>query len=67
MLTITVVVSAALLSTAGKVFLGIMVGWNTIQGVLLTYDVREWPHRLQEVLPYCAYYCEFELAYCAGI
>lgn len=57
-MTIAVVVAAALLSRAGQVFLGIMVGWNVVQGVFLTYDVREWPHRLQEVLPYCAYYCE---------
>lgn len=60
-MTISVIIAAALLSSAGRVFLGIMVGWNVVQGVLLTYDVREWPHRLQEVLPYCAYYCESNL------
>ncbi|CAM9457889.1 unnamed protein product [Pylaiella littoralis] len=59
-MTIAVVVAAALLSRAGQVFLGIMVGWNVVQGVFLTYDVREWPHRLQEVLPYCAYYCAIQ-------
>ncbi len=53
-----VVVAAALFSRVGIAFLGAMVVGNAATGLSLTYDVREWPHRLQEVLPYCIYTCE---------
>ncbi len=56
--TTAVLVTAALVSRVGRAFLGIMVVWNVAMGLFLTHDVREWPHRLQEVLPYCIYTCE---------
>ena len=58
MVTVAVVVAAAMVSPVGRAFLGVMIVWNTTLGLLLTHDVREWPHRLQEVLPYCVYTCE---------
>lgn len=50
------VVAAALESRPGQFFLAFMVAWNGAVGLSLTYNFREWPHRLQEVLPYYVYF-----------
>lgn len=56
--TIACVVATAVLFRAGQLFLGVTVAWNAAVGLFLTHDVREWPHRLQEVLLYCVFICE---------
>lgn len=55
MVTVVLVVVAALLSRSAQVFLAVMVGWNLGLGLVLTFDIREWLHRLHEVLPFCVY------------
>lgn len=58
MATIACVVAVAALFRAGQAFLVVTVLWNAVIGLLLTHDVREWPHRLQELLFYCVYVCK---------
>lgn len=38
--------------------MGMLMGLNLVMGLLATFDVREWPHRLQEVLVFSVYLCE---------
>lgn len=64
MVTVVIVAAAALVSGTGKMFLAIMVAWNGAFGLFLTYNFREWPHRLQEVLPYCVYFGEMFFSEC---
>lgn len=39
-------------------FLILMIGLNLTVGLALTYDWREWPHRLQEIILYVIFLCE---------
>lgn len=39
-------------------FLILAVGVNVVAGLALTYDIREWPHRLQELPFYIVFLCE---------
>lgn len=45
-------VVSATVSSGVQMFLILMIGLNLTVGLALTYDWREWPHRLQEIILY---------------
>lgn len=55
----TVCFSAAIVSRSVQLFVCLSIGLNLVVGLALTFDPKEWPHRLQEALLYVVFLCEW--------
>lgn len=47
------------MSSGVQTLLILMIALNLTVGLALTYDWREWPHRLQEIFLYVIFLCEW--------
>lgn len=50
-----------MVSEGVQIFVILAIVLNLSVGLALTYDVREWPHRLQEIILYVIFLCECNL------
>lgn len=50
--------TAAVVSGGVQTFVILVIVLNLTVGLALTYDIREWPHRLQEIILYVIFLCE---------
>ena len=60
MVVVACVVAFAALFRVGQLFLVAALVWNAVVGLLLTHNVCEWPHRLQELLLYFVFICKLD-------
>ncbi|CAN0213709.1 unnamed protein product, partial [Ascophyllum nodosum] len=52
LVSVTVMLAALMVSPNARVFNCILIGITFVLGLALTFDVREWPHRALEFLPF---------------
>lgn len=60
--TMGVCAAAAVVSSGVLDALVWIITSNFITGLILTFDMREWPHRLQEIPFYIIFLCEHRLS-----